>query len=244
MLMATLLLRLAAPMQAWGMDAKFETRLTMREPTKSGVIGMLAAALGCRRDELPEPLTRLRMAVRVDQEGRLLEDFHAVHGIAADDMGRIVWKADGTPQAADKRDFITYRQYLCDAVFLVALESDDASYLNALADALRCPAFPLFLGRRSCPPTLPLVLGVMESGADDVLARYPWQASERYQRSHRQAALRVIADARPGSGARPSRRDVPVSFDPRRRLYGMRAVTQAFVYLPRETEHDPMSELE
>ena len=56
--MATLLLRLAAPLQAWGADSKFETRKTNREPTKSGVIGLLAAALGLRRDE-SEALTRL-----------------------------------------------------------------------------------------------------------------------------------------------------------------------------------------
>ena len=47
--MATLLLRLAAPLQSWGADSKFETRKTNREPTKSGVIGLLAAALGLRR---------------------------------------------------------------------------------------------------------------------------------------------------------------------------------------------------
>ena len=56
--MATLLLRLAAPLQAWGADSKFETRKTGREPTKSGVVGLLAAALGLRRDER-EALTRL-----------------------------------------------------------------------------------------------------------------------------------------------------------------------------------------
>lgn len=56
--MATLLLRLAAPLQAWGADSKFETRKTGREPTKSGVIGLLAAALGLRRDER-EALLRL-----------------------------------------------------------------------------------------------------------------------------------------------------------------------------------------
>ena len=69
--MATLLLRLAAPLQAWGADSKFETRKTGREPTKSGVIGLLAAALGLRRDE-SEALTRLtglRFGVRVEREG-------------------------------------------------------------------------------------------------------------------------------------------------------------------------------
>lgn len=158
--MATLLLRLAAPMQAWGVDSKFEVRQTMREPSKSGVIGMLASALGCRRNELPKKLLGLRMSVRVDQEGQLLEDFHAVHGIAADEAGRIAREADGKVKPAKNRDFITTRQYLCDAVFLVALEEDDATYLAVLADAIKRPVYPLFLGRRSCPPTLPIVLGV------------------------------------------------------------------------------------
>ena len=44
--MSTLLLRLAAPMQAWGAEAKFDRRTTQREPTKSGVTGLVAAALG------------------------------------------------------------------------------------------------------------------------------------------------------------------------------------------------------
>ena len=72
--MATLLLRLAAPLQAWGADSKFETRKTNREPTKSGVIGLLAAALGLRRDEsegLARP-TALRSGVRGEGEGRLV----------------------------------------------------------------------------------------------------------------------------------------------------------------------------
>ena len=76
--MATLLLRLAAPLQAWGADSKFETRKTNREPTKSGVIGLLAAALGLRRDE-SEALARLaqlRFGVRVEREGQLLVDYH------------------------------------------------------------------------------------------------------------------------------------------------------------------------
>ena len=69
--MATLLLRLAAPLQAWGADSKFETRKTNREPTKSGVIGLLAAALGLRRDESEglARLTGLRFGVRVEREG-------------------------------------------------------------------------------------------------------------------------------------------------------------------------------
>ena len=70
--MATLLLRLAAPLQSWGCGSKFNIRNTEREPTKSGVIGMIAAAMGIQRNDDPkklEPLCRLRYGVRVDREG-------------------------------------------------------------------------------------------------------------------------------------------------------------------------------
>ena len=146
--MATLLLRLAAPLQAWGADSKFETRKTAREPTKSGVIGLLAAALGLRRDET-EPLTRLaqlRFGVRVEREGQLLVDFHMARNEEKD------------------RSYVTYRHYLEDAVFLVGLESEDTALLQELAEALTHPVFPLYLGRRACPPTLPLCLGLRERG--------------------------------------------------------------------------------
>ena len=117
--MATLLLRLAAPLQSWGSDSKFETRKTGREPTKSGVVGLLAAALGLRRDDT-EGLARLnglRFAVRADQEGSLLVDFHT----------------------AKSRDtsYVTYRHYLQDAVFLAGLESEDEALLRELETALR-----------------------------------------------------------------------------------------------------------
>ena len=155
--MATLLLRLAAPLQAWGADSKFETRKTAREPTKSGVIGLLAAALGLRRDET-EPLTRLaqlRFGVRVEREGQLLVDFHMARNEEKD------------------RSYVTYRHYLEDAVFLVGLESEDTALLQELAEALTHPAFPLYLGRRACPPTLPLCLGLREQGLVEALQAEP-----------------------------------------------------------------------
>ena len=132
--MATLLLRLAAPLQAWGADSKFETRKTNREPTKSGVIGLLAAALGLRRDESEglARLTGLRFGVRVEREGQLLVDYHTVK------------------TQDEKNSYVTYRHYLQDAVFLAGLESEDAALLQQLQDALQHPAFPLYLGRRPC----------------------------------------------------------------------------------------------
>ena len=118
--MATLLLRLAAPLQAWGADSKFETRKTGREPTKSGVIGLLAAALGLRRDEREAllRLTGLRFGVRVEREGQLLVDYH-------------------TAKTQDeKTSYVTYRHYLQDAVFLAGIESEDAALLQQLQQCM------------------------------------------------------------------------------------------------------------
>ncbi len=119
-----------------GADSKFETRKTGREPTKSGVIGLLAAALGLRRDEREAllRLTGLRFGVRVEREGQLLVDYH-------------------TAKTQDeKTSYVTYRHYLQDAVFLAGIESTDTALLQQLQQALLHPAFPLYLGRRSCPP--------------------------------------------------------------------------------------------
>lgn len=71
--MSTLLLRLAGPMQAWGTDSKFEVRGAGREPSKSGVIGLLAAALGRSRDSDLSDLNALRFGIRVEQEGGFCE---------------------------------------------------------------------------------------------------------------------------------------------------------------------------
>ena len=220
--MATLLLRLAAPLQAWGADSKFETRKTAREPTKSGVIGLLAAALGLRRDET-EPLTRLaqlRFGVRVEREGQLLVDFHMARNEEKD------------------RSYVTYRHYLEDAVFLVGLESEDTALLQELAEALTHPVFPLYLGRRCCPPTLPLCLGVRPGSLQEVLQAEPPLCPGRQSR--------ILLDADPLEPGTAVQRDVPVSFDPRHRQYGYRSARELWQTMPdspEKTEHDPFREL-
>ena len=90
--MSTLLLRLAGPVQSWGIDSKFEVRRTENAPSKSGVTGLLAAALGIQRNEDISSLNQLRLGVRTDQEGRLLKDFHTAH--------------------SEKNSYITTRYYL------------------------------------------------------------------------------------------------------------------------------------
>ena len=218
--MATLLLRLAAPLQAWGSDSKFETRKTDREPTKSGVVGLLAAALGLRRDDT-EGLARLNglhFAVRADREGSLLVDFHT----------------------AKSRDtsYVTYRHYLQDAVFLAGLESGDEALLRELEAALQHPVYPLYLGRRSCPPTLPLCLGVCPGSLQEVLQAEPPLCPGRQSR--------ILLDADPLEPGTAVQRDVPVSFDPRHRQYGYRSARELWQTMPdspEKTEHDPFREL-
>ena len=65
--MATLLLRLQGPMQAWGVQSRFGVRDTGREPSKSGLIGLLCAALGREREAPLDDLASLNMGVRIDK---------------------------------------------------------------------------------------------------------------------------------------------------------------------------------
>ena len=227
--MSTLLLRLAAPMQAWGSDSRFDVRRTCREPTKSGVIGLLAAALGRGRDESVEDLCHIRFGVRVDQEGKLLHDFHTAHSI--------------------KQTYVSHRYYLSDAAFLVGLESDNTELLQKLERALQEPIFSLFLGRRSCPPTQPITLGIREKTLLEALRQEPWIASEWTQSKYGNQipALRLVVDAQTEETKKIAlQRDLPISFHVQSRQYTYRAYTE---YPPillgggLETEHDPMSEL-
>ena len=223
--MATLLLRLAAPLQAWGADSKFETRKTGREPTKSGVIGLLAAALGVRRDEADAlaRLSGLRFGVRVEREGQLLVDYH-------------------TAKTQDeKTSYVTYRHYLQDAVFLAGMESEDTALLQQLQQALLHPVFPLYLGRRSCPPTLPLCLGLRQCSLREALQAEPPLCPGRPGRPGR-----MVLDADPQEPGAAVQRDVPISFDPHHRQYGYRSVRELWQTLPdrpENTEHDPFREL-
>ena len=182
--MTVLLLRLAGPLQAWGVKSRFTVRSTELAPTRSGIIGMLSAAIGRRRTDPIEDLLSLRFGVRKDQPGRVIRDFHTARSLDG---------KDSMP--------LSNRYYLADAVFLAGIEGD-RPLLEGIDEALHHPAFPLYLGRRSCPPTPPRVPGPSGRGAarcasDRALARFtvvPETAS--------QPCLRRGAAARPGGRTR------------------------------------------
>ena len=233
--MATLLLRLAAPLQSWGADSKFETRKTNRKPTKSGVIGLLAAALGLRRDDAAglARLNGLHFAVRADREGSLLVDFHTANRLSERQQ-----KENREKGKKPEAPYVTYRHYLQDAVFLVGLESEDTALLLQLQDALQHPAFPLYLGRRSCPPALPLCLGLRQGSLQEVLQTEPPLCPGKL--------CRMVLDADPQEPGAAVQRDVPVSFDPHHRQYGYRSARELWLTMsdgPESTGHDPFREL-
>jgi CRISPR system Cascade subunit CasD len=140
----TLLLRLEGPMQSWGYRSRFDYRDTALEPTRSGVIGLICAAVGIAREDEKEILRfdSIRMGVRVDKEGRPERDYHTALDVI---------KADG--KGTDT--VVSYRDYLADASFTVGLQSEDLQLLQNIADALQHPQWPLFLGRKAFPLAVP-----------------------------------------------------------------------------------------
>jgi CRISPR system Cascade subunit CasD len=206
---STLLLRLAAPLQSWGASSRFARRTTEQQPTKSGVIGLLAAALGRQRTDPIEDLFGLTFAVRLDQPGHLERDFQVARTL---DGGRSMPLSE--------------RYYLSDAVFLAGIEGTD-DFIDTLYDALRRPYFPLYLGRRSCPPVGPVTLGIRRTTIRQALAAEPWQTHPRIRRrAPGRVTLEIVADATTADSATFTSRDTPVSFDPELRQYAVRTVTR------------------
>jgi CRISPR system Cascade subunit CasD len=154
----------------------------------------------------------LHFGVRIDQPGRLVVDFHTAH------------TTDGT------QSFVSYRHYLADAVFVVGLEIADDEMLTHIDNAVRSPVFPLYLGRRSCPPEGKVSLGIRQGvSLGDALRSEDWQASPWYQRrAEEQIAVEIVSDA---EGIEPGAyqvRDLPLDFAQTHRRYAFRTVARQF----------------
>ncbi len=213
----TLLLRLEGPLQSWGNnESKFVIRRSGRAPTKSGIAGMLCAAMGIPRAAARERLSEfnaLKVGVRIDRPGVRWWDYHTVGA-------RMVM-----PTAEGKRKpgaMLTRREYLCDASFLVALQGD-SQLLAEARQALLHPVWPVFLGRKSCPPSLPLLGRGDEPDTDDfpdllsALRSVKWRP--RLRGDHRPEDVQCILEWSP-SDQQPEAppdaevwHDVPRSFD-------------------------------
>lgn len=166
-----LLLWLEAPLQSWGHDSKFGRRDSLHFPTKSGALGLVCCALGAggeQRELLARfaPLSQSVLAFAhtwkkndgtLEKQRRepLLRDFHMV-GSGYDDGDP--WQNLHIPKTSEGKKAVgggtkmTYRHYLQDMAFAVALETP-VELADKIIDKLQNPVWDLYLGRKSCVPT-------------------------------------------------------------------------------------------
>jgi CRISPR system Cascade subunit CasD len=199
-------------MQSWGTKSRFDERDTEMEPSKSGVIGLVCAALGIDRNDeagLLE-LATLKLGIRVEREGMLRRDYHTAQEVIS---------ADGE----DIKDTaVSHRYYLADAVFLVGLGGDNISLLERIQEALKNPHWPLSFGRKAFVPSKPVWLedGLQDKHLEDAL-RHFGQLTDK-------PPTRLVLESLTGS----MRLDQPLSSFAKRR-FGVRFVeTKFFQNLP------------
>ncbi|MCW5961311.1 MAG: type I-E CRISPR-associated protein Cas5/CasD [Pyrinomonadaceae bacterium] len=225
----TLLLRLKAPMQSWGVSSRFSIRDTGKEPSKSGVIGLLCAALGISRDEANleneqfKKLTKLKMNIRVLREGVMQKDYHTAQNVA---------KAAGGTKPTELSD----RWFLADADFLVGLESEDFSFLENLQNALKKPKWQLFLGRKAFVPSVPVYFrnGVLTNETDECFLKsktvektlVEHDKDSNFQKPKYVGKQRLICEPKDGEDGAEVRQDVPLDFA--KRLFSLRRVRTEF----------------
>ncbi len=172
--MKHLALYLRAPLQSWGASSKFGDRGTRDAPTRSGLLGLLAAACGIdKNDEVRDRewlsrAARLSMSVLAFRRGDRMADYHTVGG-GFDEKDpwqklMIPTKAERTktgsviPRGTD----ITHRDYLVDSVFGAILSGDD-ELVAEMAAGVANPVWGVWFGRKSCIPTEPILAGVFDS---------------------------------------------------------------------------------
>lgn len=154
------------------------------------------------------------MCVRVDREGATLSDFHTAGGGLF--LGQ-EYTVHGTNDPV-----ITRRDYLTDASFLAAIGFEDEGLAVEIDAALAAPRWPLFLGRRSCPPSLPIRAGLVGGEPEAALRRAPWPGLEAPSEP-----VRVVVECGPDEGE--PRSDQPLSFRAHARHYARRFVRTEWI---------------
>ncbi|MHB0999623.1 MAG: type I-E CRISPR-associated protein Cas5/CasD [Armatimonadota bacterium] len=185
-----LLIRLEGPIQSWGTRSRWDVRDTLMEPTKSGIIGLLGCALGYPMGDsrlVTELDANLRFGVRVENPGRVIMDFQTITDFLPTAEGSYKFNGISTGKSlsklrtnpdAEPSTIISPRYYLEDAAFLVALEEtgDSSGLLAKCADALRNPVWPVYLGRKACIPTRPVLEALTDNydSIEDAIRNHTW----------------------------------------------------------------------
>ncbi|MGR6998793.1 type I-E CRISPR-associated protein Cas5/CasD [Yinghuangia aomiensis] len=203
----------------------------------------MAAALGHRRGDVAPEFDDLRFTIRVDRPGTLLRDLHTVGGGMPRHL--TVPTAEGKRRSPETATVLTYRYYLQDAAFTVAVSSrtGEGRRLAEYATALRKPVWPPYLGRRSCPPSGPVLMAECGGDPHELLLALPLARpapSTRRQKEVGAVEVEFVSDGSPGKlfegrvgdVVTTSANDEPRSFDPMQRRYRERPVYRFSVPLP------------
>ena len=165
-----LVLRLDGPLQSWGENAKWDFRDSSTMPTKSGIVGLLGCAMGEERGSqvLLELARSITVAVRADRPGVKFVDFQTV-------QGNPLKTADGGKRS--NNTILSPHAYLQDACFTVFIETT-AEWQKRIISALEDPRWCMYLGRKNCVPSSPILADRMEA-ADLMEALKEYPAAER-----------------------------------------------------------------
>ncbi len=192
-----LMLRLDGPLQSWGSVAMDPLRPTLSFPTRSALAGLSASALGWTYRDGPRTTAlqdAMDYAVRQERVPQVIVDYHSADLDRIGSQGWTRWgieKRGGGTAAGGTQ--ILKKSYLAGGAFLVALGLADAApvSLAELADALRLPARPLFLGRKGCLPASPILIGEQDA-ASALEAAASWPTADNSERGYSEAAKHVF----------------------------------------------------
>ncbi len=158
-----LALLLDAPLQSWGYQSKFDRRTSFSSPTRSGILGMLCAAMGVDRadSETLAEFADLEITVYTLQNNGRLTDYHTVGGgyNRKTHQRNLVSTAEGKPR---KDPVQTYREYLQSSTFGVVLRGP-RNQLEPIGEALQNPRWGIWLGRKACIPASPVMQGLFDT---------------------------------------------------------------------------------
>lgn len=225
------LLWLEGPLQSWGFDSRFGRRDTLAFPTRSGILGMLCAAMGRggRQEEWlsdMRPYAQTIIAFERDSDRSeaartpLLRDFHMVgSGYDLKDP----WQTLMVPKTSEGKPPVgtgarlTWRHYLQDKAFAVILELPE-EHRDEIAEGMQTPVWALALGRKCCVPTDIIWRGAFNSEDSAIAAAMKIAAAKGLHEDFR------VYEGQMADGETVTLSDVPLNFGPYKK-YAERLVT-------------------
>jgi len=176
-----LVFNLYGPMASWGDIAVGEQRPSAAHPSKAAILGLLAAALGIRRDD-EDKLRALNnsygFSVRVNTPGELLRDYHTSQ-VPPEKRKARYYTRRAEVNSDNLYTILSTRDYRMESAYTIALwanTSNSVYSFDELIEAIKHPKYSLYLGRKSCPLSLPLKpIKITAQTLKTAFDQVPWQ---------------------------------------------------------------------